>query len=190
MKNAIILHGRPSKEAYYSDKYPSASNAYWLPWLQKQLTMRDIPAQTPEVPNAYKRHYPTWCKEFERYDVTPETILVGHSLGGGFIVRWLSEHKDVKVGRVVLVAPWLDPDNVDQDNFFDFTIDPNLASRTAGLTIFNSDNDADDIHRSITTIQAAAKGIAIRDFHNYGHFTFGSMGTVEFPELVQELMRG
>lgn len=188
IKNAIILHGRPGKQEYYSDKYPSASNSHWLPWLQKQPLMRDIPTQTPEVPNAYKRYYPTWCQEFERYDITPETILVGHSLGGGFMVRWLSEHKDVKVGKVVLVAPWLDPDNVDQDNFFDFTIDPDLASRTAGLTIFNSDNDAADILSSVKTLQTVVKGIKLRDFHNYGHFTLGSMGTVEFPELVEELM--
>jgi alpha-beta hydrolase superfamily lysophospholipase len=40
--------------------------------------------------------------EFERYDIFPETDLVGHSCGGGFFVRWLSKHLEVKVGNVVL----------------------------------------------------------------------------------------
>lgn len=189
MKNAIILHGRPGKEEYYSDRYPSSSNYHWLPWLQKQLLMRDIPAQTPEVPNAYRRYYPTWCKEFERYDITPETILVGHSLGGGFIVRWLSEHKNVNVGKVVLVAPWLDPDNIDEDDFFDFKMDPNLASRTNGLVIFNSDNDDRDSHESVKTLADTIQGVQMREFHNYGHFTLGSMKTDKFPELLEEIIR-
>lgn len=109
MKNAIILHGKPDKEEYYSETAPSPSNAHWLPWLQKQLIIRDIKADTPEVPYPYELDYATWAREFERFDVTPETVLVGHSCGGGFIVRWLCEHADVHVGKVVLVAPWTDP---------------------------------------------------------------------------------
>ena len=79
MKNAIIIHGAPDKEEYYSDKYPSASNFQWLPWLQKQLIMRDIKADTPEMPHAYSPQYDVWKREFERFDITSETILVGHS---------------------------------------------------------------------------------------------------------------
>ena len=107
MKNAIIIHGKPGKEEYYSDKYPSASNFQWLPWLQKQLLMRDIFAVTPEMPRPYEPEYKTWKREFERHEVTSETVLVGHSCGGGFLIRWLSEHPDVKTGKVFLVAPHL-----------------------------------------------------------------------------------
>lgn len=107
MKNAIILHGKsgPGEQEYYNPDFPAASNSHWIPWLQKQLMIRDIYAQTPEVPNSWKPDYATWCKEFERYDITPETVLVGHSCGGGFLVRWLSERPDVRVDKVVLVAP-------------------------------------------------------------------------------------
>ena len=100
MKNAIIIHGKPGKEEYYSDKYPSASNFQWLPWLQKQLLIQDIFAVTPEMPRAYEPVYEAWKKEFERHEVTSETVLVGHSCGGGFLIRWLSEHPDVKTGKV------------------------------------------------------------------------------------------
>jgi uncharacterized protein len=44
MKNAIILHGNPSKEEYYDPKMPSMSNAHWIPWLQAQLLTHEIAA--------------------------------------------------------------------------------------------------------------------------------------------------
>ncbi len=127
MKNAIILHGKPGKEEYYSDKWPSASNAHWLPWLQKQLLIKDIKSDTPEVPHAYDPRWDLWVKEIERFEIGPETILVGHSCGGGFWVKYLSLHEDLKVGRVVLVAPSLGLSWGDGgEHFFsNFELDPN-----------------------------------------------------------------
>jgi hypothetical protein len=57
MKNAIILHGTCSKEEYYDPEHPSLSNSHWFPWLQKQLLRKDISAQTPEIPNAWRPTY-------------------------------------------------------------------------------------------------------------------------------------
>ena len=189
MRNAIILHGRPDpgQEEYYNPAFPSASNSHWLPWLQKQLLIQDIAAHTPEIQNSWKPDYETWCKEFERYDIGAGTLLVGHSCGGGFLVRWLSEHPEITVGKVVLVAPWLDPHHT-AGAFFDFVIDPHLARRTAGIVIFNSDDDGQDIHTSVQTIQSTIEDVLYREFHNYGHFCFGDMKTTEFPELRDELL--
>lgn len=190
MKNAVILHGKPDPgdQEYYNPDFPSASNSHWLPWLQKQLLIRDIAAQTPEIPNSWKPDYGTWRKEFERYDITPESILVGHSCGGGFLVRWLSEHPDTQVGTVVLVAPWLDPLRTDTADFFDFTIDPGLAKRVHKLTIFHSDNDFDSIKTSVEMIRAAVPQANYQSFHNYGHFCYNDLQTDKFPELLEELL--
>ena len=190
MKNAIILHGKPDAgdQEYYNPDFPSASNSHWLPWLQKQLMVHDIAAQTPEMPNSWSPDYEVWRKEFERYDITPQTILVGHSCGGGFIVRWLSEHPDVRVDKIALVAPWLDPEHNGDNHFFDFTMDPNLASRTAGLTIFASDNDMEDVKQSVKTIMDTIKNVKLHEFHNYGHFCYGDMKTDKFPELLQVIL--
>ena len=95
-QNAILIHGTCNKVEYYSDEYPTLSNSHWFPWLSKQLLISDIPTVALEIPNAYMPNYTTWKKEFERFDIDSETILVGHSCGGGFLVRWLSEN-DVKV---------------------------------------------------------------------------------------------
>ncbi|HEV2402638.1 MAG TPA: alpha/beta hydrolase [Candidatus Saccharimonadales bacterium] len=190
MKTAIILHGMPDPgmQEYYNPALPSASNSHWLPWLQKQLFIKDIYAQTPEIPNSWKPDYPTWQKEFERYDITPDTILVGHSCGGGFIVRWLTEHPTVHVGKVVLVAPSLGKGWTDCQEFFDYTIDPNVAARTKGLVIFESDNDMETARDAYKEYKAILKDVRYREFHNYGHFCFEDMHTVEFPELLEELV--
>lgn len=190
MKNAIIVHGTCDKEEYYSPEYPSASNFHWLPWLVKQLLIKDIHAVTPEMPNGYMPDYAVWRQEFERFDITPETILVGHSCGGGFLVRWLSENKEVYVGKMVLVAPWLDPNKTkgEDNDFFNFTMDSDLVSRTQGITIFNSDNDMEAIHTSVKQIMDTISNIKLVEFQEKGHFCLGDMGGEEFTELLNETL--
>lgn len=190
MKNAIILHGTCDKEEYYSLEYPSASNFHWLPWLVKQLLIKDIHAVTPEMPHGYMPNYTVWKREFERFDITSETILVGHSCGGGFLVRWLSENKDRRVGKVVLVAPWLDPNKTkgEDNDFFDFEMDIELVSRTQGLTIFNSDDDMEAIHVSVKQIMATIPNINLVEFEGKGHFCLGDLGGEAFPELLEEII--
>ena len=188
MKNAILIHGTSDKEEYYDTKYPTASNSHWFPWLTKELVVRDIPTVAVEMPDSYMPDYELWKKEFERFDITPETILVGHSCGGGFIVRYLSENPDIKVGKVVLVAPWLDPNNKKQNNFFDFEIDNKLTSRTKGLTIFNSTNDSDGVNKSIAILQESLSDFEYKEFIDYGHFCLSDLGTEAFPELLKEIV--
>jgi len=190
MKNVIIVHGKPGKKEYYSDEYPSSSNFAWIPWLQKQLIIKDIKADTPEMPYAYEPQYEIWKTEFERFDITPETILVGHSCGGGFLIRWLSENKDVKVGKVVLVSPWIDLEKENKYDFFrDFEIDSTFPSRTDGVVAFTSDNDFESCRKSVYFIQEMAPKMHIREFENMGHFIPMHMKTNEFPELLEEILK-
>ncbi len=192
MKNAILVPGRPDKEEYYDPKYPTNSNNHWFPWLSKQLQINDVFAVAIEPPEPWKPRYDVWKKEFERFDITPETVLVGHSCGGGFLIRWLSENKDKKVGKVVLVAPWLNPENnpvSDTADFFEFEIDQDLVARTKGITLFNSSNDQTTIHKSVQIIRDKVRNTEYKEFHNYGHFCFTDMKTEEFPELLEECLR-
>ena len=194
MKNVILVHGKPGKDEYYDSKFPSASNSHWFPWLQKQLLIYGIQTQTPEMLNAWQPDYRIWSNELGNYDVTAETTLVGHSCGGGFIVQWLSEHKDIKVDKVVLVAPWLGPignDETDDEligGFFQFEIDPELAERVSSITIFNSDDDAESIHDAVRRIRKFIPSVKYREFHAYGHFCAEDTNTSEFPELLEEIL--
>ncbi len=184
-KSALIIHGAPNADECFDPGVPSPSNHHWLPWLQKQLIVRGYEAHTPEIPYPYEPHYPTWKREFERYSLNHETILVGHSCGGGFLVRWLSENPSVVVGKVLLVAPWIDIERSRTTDFFDFHIDPAIATRTKGLMLFNSSNDGPNIHTSVERILAIVHHIQYREFQNYGHFCVEDMKRIEFPELLE-----
>ncbi len=173
------------KEEYYSTQYPSASNSHWLPWIQKQLLLKDILAQTPEMPVPYEPEYSAWKKMFERFPLDEDAILIGHSCGGGFIVRYLSEN-DVKVGKVVLVAPRIDPEKELKTGMFDFEINENIVEKTKGITIFSSTNDMQEVQDSIEILKNKIKNLKITEFKNYGHFHYENMKTDIFPELLEE----
>ncbi len=153
MKNAILIHGSCDREEYFSDTYPSLSNSHWLPWLQKQLLIKDVFTQTPEMPRAYNPNYQKWVKEFERFNIGEDTILVGYSFGGGFLVRWLTENK-VKISKLVLVAPWLDPNKRRTSSFFDFSIDSGIQERAKEIHILISeDEDIEGVKESVDRIK-------------------------------------
>lgn len=193
MQNAIILHGMPSEEGYFNNDGESQSSGHWLPWLRRQLQLKDIDTETPEWPESYKPVYEKYCNLFESFLVGGSTILVGHSLGGGFLIRWLSENKDKKVGKVILVAPWLDPDRREDfptGDFFNFKIDKNIVKRTGGVTVLISDDDELDQQKSVEIIKKEVPGSKIIQFHGYGHFTQGGMhGRTDFPELLDECLK-
>jgi predicted alpha/beta hydrolase family esterase len=187
MKNAIIVHGKPSKEVYYSEDYPSSSNFAWIPWLQKQLIIRDIKTDTPEMPYSYKPQYSIWKTEFERFEITQNTILIGHSVGAGFLIRWLSENKDIKTGKVILVAPSIDPYKKSETGFCDFEIDKDLIKHTEKISIFTSDNDSENINESVKILKTKIPDIKVITLKGKGHFIPSDTGTDKFPEILEEI---
>lgn len=188
MKNAILLHGKPGKEEYYNPQFPSCSNYHWFPWLQKQLLVHDIKADTPEVPYAFDPKWDLWVKEVERFELTPETIVVGHSCGGGFWVRYLSENKNVKVGKVILVAPSLNPEKTWGKQFFDFDIDPSFVDRAKEVVIIHSTDDHPGVQESVRILRKSLLSVKYVEFENMGHFTHVDMKKAEFPELLEECL--
>ena len=179
----------PDKEDYYNPEQDAESNCHWLPWLQRQLIVNGILAQTPEMPEPYTPDYPKWTSTFNQFKVDEHTDLIGHSCGAGFLLRWLSENK-LSVGKLILVAPWIDPTNElgDSNTFFDFEMDSELIGRTKGVHVFNSSNDDEAIHKSVEVIMEKFPNAQLNELKNKGHFTFSGMGTREFPELLSSLL--
>lgn len=190
MKCAILIHGWTRKDEHYDAQYPTPSNSHWFPWLSKQLMIRDVHTVAIEMPKAYYPIYDDWKKEFERFNISSETLLIGHSCGGGFLVRWLSENSGIKTGRVILVAPWMgiEPDQEFDDSFFDFNLDEGIAEKTEKLVVFNSTDDVEPVQKSVSLIRDKIKGIEYRELKNKGHFTLKGLGKEEFPELLEELV--
>ena len=51
-------------------------------------------------------------------NINRDTILIGHSAGAGFILKYLALHQNLKVRQVILVAPWIDTGMVNSFGFF------------------------------------------------------------------------
>lgn len=193
MKKAILVHGWVNKKWYYNPDKPTSSNAHWFPWLSKQLMIRDIHTVAIEMPNSFYPEYPIWKKELERFELDEDTTIVAHSWGGGFIVRYISEN-NIKVGKVVLVAPWMGIDfefNAPIDkSFFEFTLDKDLMDKTSGVTIIESTNDSNQIKKSVQMLKNNLRGAKIISLENRGHFCNpdGTGGSMVFPELLEEII--
>ncbi len=190
MKTAILVHGWAHKSEFEDLKYPTPSNSHWFPWLTKQLMVRDIHTVAVEMPQSYYPVYADWKREFERFDVTEETTLVGHSCGGGFLLRWLSENTSVNADKVILVAPWIGirPDQPFDQTFFDFAMDNKLVARTKELILFNSSNDVSEIQESVKVIRDQVDDIILHELVDRGHFTLKGLGTEAFPELLEAVI--
>jgi len=186
MNRAIIVHGMMSKEKYFDvTREDSSSNSNWLPWLQHQLCARDILAQTPEMPRPFAPDYNAWKNEFEMLMPDENTLLVGHSCGGGFLIRWLSENPQKTVEKVVLVAPWLDIEK-DYVPMFGFSLQPDIAGQSKkGIDVLYSTDDGPVLQSTLEYLRQTVKDLRYHEFINYGHFRLKEMKTREFPELLQ-----
>ncbi len=189
MKRAIMVHGYYDESEFMDPARPAPSNDHWIPWLQRQLSLQGIETQAPEMPGMYEPNYEKWKGMLERFTPDEETVLVGHSCGGGFLVRWLSE-TNRKVNKVVLVAPWLDPEHVIDPTFFAFEIDPNIVSKTKGLTVMYSTDDYPDVLQSVETLKAKIPGAKFEEFTDKGHFVSKSLKSEKLPELLAEIISG
>jgi predicted alpha/beta hydrolase family esterase len=189
MKNAIIVHGMPSRDEYYNPANPKQSEDHWLQWLTRELNARGIVTNALDFPKPYAPVYGTWKEVFERHPITTDTLLIGHSLGAGFLVRWLSENK-THVGKVALVAPFLDLNhNKVGPDFFDFKIDGDMGARTKGMAIFIAPEDDKEILESAVMITAHVPTAETMSLVGRGYFTLDVMKTEAFPELLDFLLK-
>lgn len=180
----------PSKEEYLGEGgWPSPSNAHWLPWIQTELSRKEILSQAPEMPRPYDPDYQSWLKVFEQFAISNESIFVGHSCGGGFLLRYFSEHPELKPKKIILVAPWTDPAPHELTNgFFDFEIDPALTQRTE-LHVFISSDDGASMLSTVDTIEKSLPDVIWHRFTGKRHFTERHLGTKAFPELLEAILK-
>lgn len=193
MKQVILIHGLPDKEEVLGNEWPSPSNSHWFPWVQKQLTRMDILCQTPEMPRSYDPVYIEHENVLNQFEISKETVLVGHSSGGVFLLRYFSEHKDLKPKKVILVAPWLDLENylkeIDpQSDYFDFKLDEDLSKRISITCLYSTDDDK-SILDTVQRIKNELPEVQFVVFDNRGHFTEPDLDTKEFPEIVDIILK-
>ncbi len=185
MKNAIILHGISESKEQYEGYLGSMSNFAWYPVLQWDLTRRGVLVQTPEMPTPYfpDMNYSEWVKTISQFDINENTILIGHSCGGGFWLKYLSQNPQIKIKQLVLVAPWINPLGEPTDFFDNFILDKDLAMRCGQIDLFISSDDHERILKSFDKIKDVyGDKINYHKCDDKGHFS-EDIGA-EFPELL------
>ena len=189
MKNAVILHGKPTRERYENPEEPKPHEANWLPWLGRQLSSRGIATSIPALPKPYFPVYEEWGEIFEENRINEETALIGHSAGAEFILRWLSENNKTSAERVVLVAPYRDYAGK-YGEFSQYDLDLNIVKRVGRLTIFNSLDDDALIKTRAHELSATLPEAKVIELDGHGHFRIGhNMQNEEFPQLLEELTK-
>ena len=189
MMNCIIIHGCASNVEKEMNPQTRTYDKHWIPWTKKELISRGIKVETPPMPEPWKPNYEKFKKEFEKYNVDEGSILVGHSCGCAFLVRWLGETKQ-KISKLILVAPWKIPDEDDEFRkaFYIYPIDRNIKSRVNKIMMFTADDEEDEGKESLEIFHQILGG-EVDELKGRGHYTLEDMRTEEFPELVQAILK-
>ncbi len=188
LMNCIIIHGCPDNKEKSMSAKTRTYDKHWIPWIKENLSARGIKTETPLMPEPWEPDYNLFKKEFEKYSITENTILIGHSCSCAFLVRWLGDRKQ-KINKLILVAPWKIPDKGDEikRKFYEYEIDKTIKSRVNEIIMFTADDEYKDGKKSLKIFHDALGGKII-ELKRRGHYTFRDMRTEEFPELLGEII--
>lgn len=183
--NVIIVHGANSNER--EAKQGGVENTrHWFPWLKKELQDKGISVSVELYPKDWNPNYLEWKKIFEKNIIDENTILVGHSAGCGFLLKWLNE-SNKKVKKVIFVAPYLlrSKELPHLDSLVDFKLSLDIEKKFDELIVFYSNNDYSFIQDSVNFLKERVEGNFV-EFVGKGHFCKRD-GFEEFPELIKEI---
>jgi hypothetical protein len=145
----------------------------------------------PKMPNKENAKYEEWKIYFERYFpyLDDNVILIGCSLGGIFLARYLSENKfPKKILSLYLVCPPFDNTLIGEDLVGGFKLKSNLSlieKQTKNITLlFSKDDDCVPVsHAEKFRKKLKSAKIIIYKSKN-GHFKVS-----KFPEIVKMIKK-
>lgn len=162
----------------------------WFGWLMQECEKRNIELIIPEMPNTNNPKINEWVgKMKDIVEVSEETYLVGHSIGGQAIMRFLEGLDDGKIGGVVFVAGWfnlLETAYEDEGEreiakpWLETPIDCEKVKENVGgvLAIFSTNDDCVPVSDSKLFEERLGAEIIIKE--NEGHFN----ETKEIKEII------
>lgn len=111
-KRILILHG-----------WESNSCEHWFLEAKRRWEEKGYQVKVPDMPNPFYPQKEKWVKIIEDFKPNKDSILIGHSLGGTAILRYLEKAKR-QVGKSILIATPIRQLKADYDfspiaNFFE-----------------------------------------------------------------------
>lgn len=197
-KELIFIHGGESFSSYEAFithlKTRELRNVLEDPPQRFKHTLRtelsDIyDVYLPSMPNSDNARYEEWKIWFERHlSLTHDgVVLVGHSQGGWFLVKYLIENvPQVTVGALILIGTPAYSDDFGGEDGGDFQFDvtqlPTLSTRVKTIVLVYSMDDPVVGIKHFEVYRQALAGAQVMKFIDRGHFL-----TATFPELIQKL---
>ena len=178
MVNTFIFHGTAG--------HPKEN---WFPWMKKELDALGCSTIVPQFPTPKNQTLENWFAVFDEYaaEFTPETILIGHSLGGTFLLRVLERSAfKSKASFFVAASIGIRPlKNYETDKpFVQKPFDWNKIRSNAGHAfVFHSNNDPFVGIENSRKI-ASKLGVEMIFVENAGHFN-AAAGYTRFEALLE-----
>ena len=143
----------------------------------------------PAMPNSQNAQYEEWKIWFERHFdyLEGEVVLVGWSLGGMFLCKYLIEEEFLyPIKGLVLMAPPFEAIEGEADDCEEFAFDTDdlgiLAQKVPKITFFHSQDDFVVPYEHALKYQAALPQSELVTFTDKNHFLIA-----EFPELISKI---
>jgi predicted alpha/beta hydrolase family esterase len=165
----------------------------WFPWMKKEIESEGHRVIVPDFPNSDEPRLDEWMEHMKKYEdsIDEETIFIGHSLGGMFILRLL-EHMKKPIKAVFLVAGVTGPtDGLNLAPLMTtFTTPPleyELIKKNGGtIQMLHADNDP---YISLKNAETLARKLgAIVDVIKDGGHLNASAGYTTFPLLRESIL--
>jgi predicted alpha/beta hydrolase family esterase len=160
----------------------------WKSGLEKNLGA-GYQVVAPTMPNGSNVHYIEWKIMFEKVltVLNDEVTLIGHSLGGIFLMKYISDNIiNKKIRKMIVVAPPFD--NASGEDLREFALDKNalavIREKVSNIVLFQSRDDMVVPYENALHYKDVIPMLDIRIFEDKGHFNMES-----FPELVEEIKR-
>lgn len=194
MTQVVVIHGGDSFATYeeylqFLRDFPievvMAGGKGWKSGLVEMLG-EGYEVILPSMPNKQNARYEEWRIWFEKYVpfLRDGAVLVGHSLGGSFLARYLAENRlPVSVrGTFLIAAPYDEDDGRPLHEFAAPASLDLLAEQGGALFLYHSSDDPIVPISELAKYQAALPQAHARVFDDRHHF----IGE-EFPELVNDI---
>ncbi len=185
--NCIIVHGCPSEDRSKNSDYILSNEKHWIPWLKNELEKNEIKTFAPLMPTPWKPMYEEWKDIFEKLPINEDSILIGHSCGGTFLIRWLGE-TEKKIAKLILVSPGKITINKNLKDFYPSKINPKIRENVQKIIIITAEDDHKSHISGAYEYQKEIGGELIRFGKGYGHFLEFQMGIKEFPEILKMVL--